>query len=127
MDKAALVGVDIDRGRELIAALDRDNLKIAVALWVFLPEYEDWRLVLASRRFHTPDPRAAYGLLYDAAAKAGFTEANTPPVMILRMDEPFVKDLRRMFAKTASVEGMRLGGQMFGARFLEDGYVYRIS
>jgi hypothetical protein len=35
--------------------------------------------------------------------------------------------LRRIFAKTKSVEGMRLGGQMIGDRFIEDAWVYRIS
>jgi hypothetical protein len=32
-----------------------------------------------------------------------------------------------MFGKANSVEGMRLGGQMIGDRFLEDAYLYRIS
>jgi hypothetical protein len=43
------------------------------------------------------------------------------------MDEPFIRDLRRIFGKAASVEGMRLGGQTIGGRGLDDAYVYRIS
>jgi len=39
MDKAALVNFDIDRGTEVLSALDRVNLKIRVALWLYaLPE-----------------------------------------------------------------------------------------
>ncbi|SPE36536.1 conserved hypothetical protein [Candidatus Sulfopaludibacter sp. SbA3] len=47
--------------------------------------------------------------------------------MILPMADSFVKELRRLFGKTRSVEGMRLGGQLIGDRFVEDAYVYRIS
>jgi hypothetical protein len=47
--------------------------------------------------------------------------------MIFAMTDPFIKGLRRLFGKAKSAEGMRLGGQMIGDRFIEDGYVYRIS
>jgi hypothetical protein len=43
------------------------------------------------------------------------------------MADPFIKSLRRMFGKTKSVEGMRLGLQTIGDRFVEDAFVYRIS
>ncbi len=92
-----------------------------------MSEYEDWRLILSSRQFDLPDLRDAYGLLYDSLAPAGFVPTNTPLIMILPTKDPFIRDLRRMFGKTKSVEGMRLGGQMIGDRFLQDSYVYRIS
>ena len=59
MDKAALVRVGIERGSELLDALDRANLKIVVARWVYLSEYEDWRLVVSARRFDALDLRDA--------------------------------------------------------------------
>jgi hypothetical protein len=47
--------------------------------------------------------------------------------MIFRMEDQFIRTLRRIFGKAASVEGMRLGGQMIGSRSLDEAYVYRIS
>ncbi|MBZ5724745.1 MAG: hypothetical protein LAP87_07080 [Acidobacteriia bacterium] len=47
--------------------------------------------------------------------------------MILAMADPFIKELRRIFGKAKSVEGMRLGGQLIADRFIDDAYVYRIS
>ena len=44
----------------------------------------------------------------------------------MKMSDPFVRALRRVFAKTKSVEGMRLGGQQIGDRFVDDALVYRI-
>jgi hypothetical protein len=42
------------------------------------------------------------------------------------MDKPFIQALRSAFASTADTYGMRLGGQMFGDKYLEDAFVYRI-
>ena len=127
MDKAAMVSVDIDRGWELLAALERAKLKVGVALWMYLSEYEDWRLVVSARQLDSLDPRGAYGLLIDSLAAAGFTPEKRPPILILPMADPFIKALRRLLRKTKNVEGRRIGSQMIGDRFVEDAYVYRIS
>ena len=122
-----MVGLDIDRGAAVLEALGRAKVKVSVALWMYLSEYEDWRLVLSAPQFNSRDLRDAYGLLHDSLAPSGFTPRNTPPIMILPMSDPSIRELRRVFGKTKSVEGMRLGGQMFGDRFVEDAYAYRIS
>jgi hypothetical protein len=127
MVKAALVNLDIERGAELVGALERAKLKIAVALWAVLPEYEDWRMVLSARQFDSPHAGGGYDILVDALVAAGITAERTPPIVILPMADPSIKELRRLFGKAKSVEGMRLGGQMIGDRFVEDAYVYRIS
>jgi|SRR5579863_2683260 len=127
MDKAALVSVDVESGARLVKALDEAKLKVRVALWFFSPEYEDWRFVLASRRLDEASPLAAYGMVHDALTVAGITLRETPPLMIMRVDDSFVRELRRLFGKTKDVEGMRLGGQLIGDRFVEDAYVYRIA
>jgi hypothetical protein len=122
-----MVSLDIDRGAEILATLERAKLKVGVALWAHLSEYDDWRLVISARRFDSLDPREAYRLLIDSLAGAGFTAEKTPPIMILPRTDPFIRDLRRFFGKAKSVEGMRLGGQMIGDRFVQDAYVYQIS
>jgi hypothetical protein len=122
-----MVSVDIDRGVELLDALERAKVKVGVALWAYLSEYEDWRLIVSARQFDSPDLRDAYRLLHGSLTAAGFTPRNTPPIIILSTTDPFIKELRRFFAKTGSVAGMRLGGQMIGDRFVQDAYVYRIS
>lgn len=127
MDKTALVSVDIERGREVLEALDSAKVKIAVALWAFLPEYEDWRLVISARQLDSLDLRHAYRRVNDSLSAAGLTPDKTPPILILSIHDPFISALRQIFGKTKSVAGMRLGGQLIGDRFLEDAFVYRIS
>lgn len=127
MDKAALVSLDIDRGREVVEALERAGQKVSIALWLYLPEYDDWRLVVSARQLGSLTPRNAYRLLNDSLAAAGLAPGKTVPVLILPTSDPLIKDLRQRFGKARSVEGLRLGGQMIGDRFVQDAYVYRIS
>ena len=42
------------------------------------------------------------------------------------MSDPMIRELRRMFSKTKSVEGMRLGGQRVGDQFVQEALVYRV-
>jgi hypothetical protein len=125
--KTALVNLDLQRGAEVLDILLRTDVKVSVALWLYAPEYAEWRLVLAGRTFDSLPLRAAYRLLNDTLDEGGIGVDEAPEIMILPMTDPFVKGLRRSFAKAKSVEGMRLGGQMIGDRFVEEAYVYRIS
>ena len=127
MDKTVLAGgVDFQKGAEILRILDEAGLKISVALWVYLPEYEDWRMVLSSRKFDSVRLPEAYGLLHDALDAASVPLEKTPPVMIMALNDPFVRSLRRIFGKAKIVDGMRFGGQAIGDRFVEDAYAYRI-
>jgi hypothetical protein len=127
MDKAAMVSIDVTRGSEILDALERAHLKVSVALWVLLSEFEDWRLVVSSRQFNTADPRDAYRLLHDSLSGVEAGSKKTPAILILPTSDRFIRELRRLIGKTKGVEGMRLGGQLIGDRFVQDAYVYRIS
>ena len=127
MDKTAMVSIDLSQGSEILEALERAHVKVSVALWMFLSEFEDWRLVVSSRQFDTADPRDAYRLLHDSLSRAEVAMKKTPAIMIFPTSDPFIRELRRIFGKTKDLEGMRLGGQLIGDRFVQDAYVYRIS
>ncbi len=109
----------------MVEALDQAKLKLDVAVWAFLEEFRDWRLVIASRELDKIGS-GVYGAVLDALREAGISVEERPSMLILRMSDRTIKDLRRLFGKTKSVEGMRLGGQLFGDRFFIEGFVYRI-
>jgi len=124
MEKTALVSFDIENGQRVLDALADDCKSVDVALWAFLPEYEDWRLVVASQNL---DPRAGGNSEINAALrKAGFGWNNRPTIYLRRMEEPFIQSLRQVFALASDTYGMRLGGQKFGNQYIEDAFVYRI-
>ena len=128
MDKATLVGIDVEAGKNLLKLLDGAEFKVVAALWLLLPEFADWRLWIASPVVDAEGIRAAYRKIYSAwrtvpeADSIDFAQINA-----VSPKNPLIRELRRRFGKTASVEGMRLGGHTIGDRFVEDAYVYRIK
>jgi hypothetical protein len=128
MDKTVLVVRDLANGTEILDALDRANLGIRVAIWAYLNEYPDWRLVLASPRFdQSDDLRDAFGLVNDALEAAGIPEEKQPSIIILKMSDKTIRDLRKMYAKWKGVEGRNIGNQLYGDRFIEEAIAYRVK
>jgi hypothetical protein len=126
MAPATLVNFDIENGNEIIKALEHDGKTPNVALWAKLPDYEDWRLVIASERLNQTSPRSGYTEINQAIDKAGIPSHRQPTIFLRPMNNPMIDALRRIFASTSDVYGMRLGGQKFGDKYLEDAFVYRI-
>ena len=126
MDTSALVSYDIESGKEVIKALDEDGKNPNVALWAKLPDYEDWRLVIASDQLDRSSSLSGYEEINEAMKKAGISYRKRPTIYWRPMNKPFIQALRRAFASASDTYGMRLGGQMFGDQYLEDAFVYRI-
>jgi hypothetical protein len=127
MAEVALVNSELETSSRIIEALDDSGLAPQVALWVTLPEYGSSRLILASRYFDEESSLKAYRKVLGALREKKVETNDDPALLVLRMKDPFIQELRKLFGKAKSVSGMRLGGQTFGDRFIEDGYVYRIS
>jgi hypothetical protein len=125
MDQATLVGPDLTIGREIVSVLDAAQIKQITALFVLFPDYSDWRLVLSSPSLDQDHSLKAGKRVHEILQ--GKFDYGLPTLMILPTRDTFIKALRNMFSKAASVEGMRLGGQTFGDRFISDAYVYRIK
>jgi hypothetical protein len=125
MDQATLVGPDIDTGRDALKILDEAKIKPVVALLAVLPEYGDWRLILSAPSLDQKHLLRAHEKV--AEALHGQFPYRLPLIMILPTKDPFIRDLRKIFGKAKTVEGMRLGGQTIGNRFVDAAYVYRIQ
>ncbi len=126
MDTSALVSYDIENGKEVIEALDNDGKAPKVALWAKLPDYENWRLVIASDRLDESSSLSGYEEINATMKKAGISYRKRPAIYWRPMDKPFIQALRRTFASAKDTYGMRLGGQTFGDQYVEDAFVYRI-
>jgi hypothetical protein len=126
VDSPALVNLDIEQGDKVIKALDQDGKSPNVALWAKLPEYEDWRLVIASDHLNQDSSLLGYSEINAAMKKAGIPFRRLPPLALRPMKRPFIQALRNTFSTAKDTFGMRLGNQTFGDQYLEDAFVYRI-
>ena len=126
MAPAALVNLDIEDGEKVIEALDKAGKAPKVALWAKLPDYENWRLVIASDRLDQSSSISGYKEINKAMDDAGIPVHRQPTLYLRPIKNSMIAELRRAFAETKDVYGMRLGGQRFGDKFIEDAFVYRI-
>jgi hypothetical protein len=128
MVKTILVGPDLAFGEEVLSALDDAKFPITAALWVLQEERsEDWKLVIATPLYDKFGPAISYSKLREALYKKGPVSMTDLPVRLEGTRKPFIKALRKLFGKAASVQGMRLGLHSIGGTWLDDGYVYRIK
>jgi hypothetical protein len=125
MDQATLVSPDINAGSEALAELQKAGIERLTALFIFQPEYEDWRLVLSSPSLDLEHQLKAYEKV--ARILGGRFVYKLPPMLVLPTKDPFVRELKRIFGKAKDVTGMRLGGQTIGNRFISNAYVYQIQ
>ena len=125
MDQATLVNLDVHAGARVLSAMDAADLKVSIALWLLSDEHESWRLVFSSPSFDEIGRVKAYERI--AVAIRNLDPFVFPLMYVLPMKDPFIKELRKMFSRSANVEGMRLGGQTIGGLFIESAYVYRIQ
>jgi hypothetical protein len=127
MGASTLVTFDIENGDSVIKALDEDGKAPNVVLWAKLPDYEDWRLIIASEHLDQDSPFSGYSQIIAAMDKAEIPSHRRPSVLLRPMNSPMIRALRDAFASSKDTRGMRLGGQQFGDKYLEDAVVYRIQ
>lgn len=126
MGTPTLVTFDIENGERVVDALDKAGKPPNVAIWAKLPDYEDWRLVIASELLDQSSSHAGYSEINEAIRKAGIPFHRKPTIFLRPMDNPMIQALRSAYASMSDNYGMRLGSQMFGDKYLEDAVVYRI-
>jgi hypothetical protein len=124
MVKETLLNSDIAFGERVIQRLEASGLPVSVALWLRKGEEEPFQFLLGSSLYDKLGHEEAYLKL----AHAVTPEENWVSVHIRLTGtrDPLIRELRKMFGKTASVDGMRLGGQTIGGVWMDEAYVYRI-
>jgi hypothetical protein len=127
MAKRTLVTPDIELGSEVVRALDASGFPLTVALWSFNEEAEEYQLVMGTPLYDKEGPTECYGRILAALSSWDPRVVHDIDMRVLGHKNPLIRGLRRTFGKTASVEGMRLGGQTIGGVYIDDAYVYRIK
>jgi hypothetical protein len=126
MAATALVNFDFENVETAIRALDAAGKELCVALWAKLPDYESWRLIIASEKIDQESPLIGYEQIVEALRNANIPMRRRPDILLLPMKSKMIEGLRSAFGAAKDVYGMRLGGQTFGDKYIEEAFVYRI-
>ena len=131
MDKTALIGLlglDIEGGERLLRALDKADLDIHAALWIYLPDPDEWRLMIAFPLVDREGPKKAYMLIQSELA-----ELTPPPEISLRnisavgLEHPLIRALQKLVHRDSGTKGIWLSNNSINNIFIEAAYIYRMS
>ncbi len=96
MDQAILVKGDRIMEAQVLEALDRVRLPVALCEWNYVPQLEEWQLIIATPWHDSKGPLTAYRAVVDALEKAGIYQRVPMRRVILKSpDDPLVKLLQQ--------------------------------
>jgi hypothetical protein len=120
----------IDAGAALIRRLDHANLLVSAAFWLYLPESNAWRLMIASPEVRSQGPRKIYQRIQPIIAKMETegTNIGLNDISVVENNDPLIEVLRKA-VKTSSngISGIRFSKNTIDGHFIEDAYIYRLA
>jgi hypothetical protein len=126
MATSALVDkTSIDLGRRVIAALNRQGIGVAVGLWAFASQSEEWQLTIATSLVDELGPLAAYGKVQKALQKARIEDEFPLRRIFLRSPKDRVLQSLQKESRALEREDYRLVNASIEGSFVEDAYLYR--
>lgn len=124
MYKTVLVKELLEDGERLLQELDRQRFPIVAALWYYVPERMNWKLIIVSEAANAPGPLEAYMRIQTAMSRLKSLEISLDDVLVMGPRTRDFQDLRRTIEGVTRValsgEHVNLEGVVF-----EDAYVYR--
>ena len=94
MDQAILVERDVDIGGRVLEALSRTQMPVSFSDWYYVPQLNEWQLVIATPWFDTKGPITAWSSFVDALKSAGIhEEVPTRRIFLKSPNDPLVKSL----------------------------------
>lgn len=96
MDKEALVRSDSEIGGLVLNALSRERIPVTLCVWSFVPQLEEWQLVIATPWYDTRGPREANDRVLAALTSAGiYQDVPVRRLLVLSPHDPIVQSLTR--------------------------------
>lgn len=127
MDKAILVGPDIEEGKRLLEKIDQSDLKVTSAFWYYVSESEIYRLVIVTPFFEKHGPRKTYEKIQKILRNNNDINLSLGTISVMGPNDHLNKILKAATNAIPEVSGVRLTGNAIHNTYIEDAYLYRIG
>jgi hypothetical protein len=124
MAEDVLVSVNIERGEALMRALDAADFPVVAALWLYNPDIDIWRLVLATPKANSP--QKTYTEIRHIAERAGIEAPDLAQIKLVSPSDPTVTTLSRV-VRVEGIGGVRFSKNMINGIYVDDAYIYRAA
>lgn len=118
----------IRSGAELTSKLDEIGVSVVAALWFFVPEINEWRLLFASPAVSAQGPRTVYESIHRALEELG-GDAAIPLSMIgvLDSEADLVHLLKAAIRTGPGISRIRFSKNVINGHFIDDALIYRAA
>lgn len=117
----------ITAGTSLLRTLDQARYVVRGALWLFLPEENGWRLLLALPEVRVLGPKALYKKLRSVINKLPGPIIETKDITVLEDNAPLILLLKSAISTGPGISDIRFSRNTINGQYIEDAYIYRIT
>ena len=127
--KDQLTDAMVEAGAELTRKLDEVGLLTNAALWLFVPEINEWRLLFASPEVSVQGSRKVYEQIRLALVQLGDKASAAPLSVIGLLDQnaDLVKVLKTAIRTGSGIGRVRFSKNVINGHFIEDALIYRVA
>jgi len=127
--KEQLTDAMIDAGAELTKRLDEVGVPMTAALWLFVPDINEWRLLFASPEVASKGPREVYEKILQAInqLEAKASAAPFSAIGLMDPDADLVRRLRMTVRTGTGLNRIRFSKDVIDGHFIDDALIYRVA
>jgi hypothetical protein len=127
MDKPTLVDSDMKAGEELLNKLDEAKFDVKAALWFYMEDSEEWRLILASPVVDTEGRKKAYETVQLQLQELnGRFDLSLRNISLVSPGDKLIKLLKTTIKTGKKISHIRFTRNVINNVFIEDAYIYRL-
>lgn len=127
--KDQLTDAMVEAGAELTRKLDETGMPPNIALWLFMPEMNEWRLLFASPEVSAQGSRKVYERIRVALEAVG-NKASAVPLSVISLLDPnaeLVQLLEIAIRTGPGVGRIRFSKNVINGHFIDDALIYRVA
>lgn len=119
----------MDTGAVFIRRLDEHGLSPDAAFWLYFPEEEQWKLIIAQPNVGTEGPKIVYQRMQQILADYPdeISGLSLDDVTLARPDAPIIVLLRVAVRTGPGISGIRFKNNVINGTLIEDAYIYRLN
>lgn len=111
MDKTTLVRSDLEIQGLVLEALSQAQIPITLCAWNYVPELDEWQLIIATPLYDSKGPRAAYSIVTKALQAAGiYQDVPVRRLFVKSPNDSIVSSVQQDIADREEVAIHVLGG-----------------
>jgi len=119
----------IQAGAELTRRLDEAHLEVRASLWLYIPDKNLWRLIVASPAVRQDGPKKVYQQIQTILSKMSDKTWRIPlhDISVVEDSDPLIALLRISMSTGDGISGIRFSRDTINGHFIEDTYIYRMT